>query len=125
MAAVLASGPTALLSHRSAAALWEIRPTAAARVDVTVHGRSRHAQRGIVLHLPRRLHSEDRVVREGIPVTSIARTLLDLAQVLPQGQLRRALDESERRGLFDLRPVERLIGRSQGHRGRTASGSAP
>lgn len=56
-------------------------------------------------------------MRDAIPVTSISRTLLDLAQVLQQQYLRRALDESERLGLFDLRALERLIGRSQGHRG--------
>ena len=56
-------------------------------------------------------------MRDAIPVTSISRTLLDLAQVSPQRQLRRALDESERLGLFDLRALERLIARSNGHRG--------
>jgi hypothetical protein len=56
-------------------------------------------------------------VRDGIPVTSISRTLLDLAQVLPPLDLRRALDESERLRLFDLRALERLIGRSLGHHG--------
>jgi predicted transcriptional regulator of viral defense system len=98
MAAVLAYGPTALLSHRSAATLWGIRPTSASRADVTVDGRTRHHQHGIVLHLPRHLHPEDRVVRDAIPITSIARTLLDLAPVLQPGHLRRALNESERLG---------------------------
>lgn len=117
MAAVLGCGPGALLSHRSAAALWGFRPSAATRIDVSAIGRSRLGQPGILVHLPRHLEDEDSSVREGIPVTSVARTLLDLGQVLRMRDLRRALDEAERLRLFDLRAVERLIARSHGHRG--------
>jgi hypothetical protein len=117
MAAVLACGPGALLSHRSAAALWGFRPSAATQIDVSAIGRSRLGQPGILVHLPRHLEDEDSSVREGIPVTSVARTLLDLGQVLRMRDLRRALDEAERLRLFDLRAVERLIARSHGHRG--------
>ena len=62
-------------------------------------------------------------MRDAIPVTSISRTLMDLAQVLQPLYLRRALDESERLGVFDLRALERLIGRSQGHRGLRTLGN--
>ena len=82
LAAVLACGHGAVLSHRSAAALWCIRPSAGAGVDVTVSGRSGRAKRpGIRLHRTR-LASQDIRVRDGIPVTSPARTLVDLADVV-------------------------------------------
>jgi hypothetical protein len=109
--------PRALLSHRSAAALWGFRPSAATRIDVSAIGRSRIGQQGILVHLPRHLDDEDSSVRDGIPVTSVARTLLDLGQALRMRELRRALDEAERLRLFDLRALERLIARSHGHRG--------
>jgi REase_MTES_1575 len=117
MAAVLACGPTALLSHGSAAALQSILLTSGSAIDVVTARRTRHNRAGIALHRPRRLHPEDCAVEDGIPVTSISRTLLDLAEVVQRRQLRRALEESDRLGRFDLRAVERLIGRSKGHRG--------
>ena len=58
---------------------------------------------GIALHRPRRLHPEDCAVEYGIPVTSISRTLLDLAEIVQRRRLRHALEESERLGKFDLR----------------------
>lgn len=56
-------------------------------------------------------------MEHGIPVTSISRTLLDLAEIVQGRRLRHALEESERLGIFDLRALERLIARSTGHRG--------
>jgi hypothetical protein len=117
MAAVLACGPDAMLSHRSAAALWGILVTGGGAIDVTTATRSRHNRAGIAHHRPRRLHGEDRAATEGIPVTSVSRTLLDLGQVVQPRQMRRAIDEAERRRRFDLGAVERLIGRSHGHHG--------
>jgi hypothetical protein len=70
-----------------------------------------------VVHLPRTIHPEDRAVCDGIPVTSIARTLLDLAAVLPYRRLVRIVEEAERLRLFDLRAVERLLARNPGRRG--------
>jgi hypothetical protein len=118
MAAVLACGPTALLSHRSAASLWGILPPTPYPPDVTTAGRCRGRPR-IVLHRSR-LHPEDGAVSEGIPVTSVARTLLDLAEVVRLRQLARALEDAERRSLFDLGAVERLIARSRGRHGLRA-----
>ncbi|MGH2979609.1 MAG: endonuclease domain-containing protein [Solirubrobacterales bacterium] len=117
MAVVLACGDGALLSHRDAASLWGILATSAAGVDVTAPGRSRSGQAGIALHLPRRVHFEDRAVEQGIPVTSVARTLLDLAEVVRARQLARAVEQAERLELFDLHAVQRLIDRSHGRRG--------
>jgi hypothetical protein len=118
MAAVLACGTDAVASHFSAAWLWDLKPPSrTGGVDVTVTGRSRRRRAGIVLHQVRRLEPADRAVREGIPVTGVARTLLDLAEVLPQRQLRRVFEEAERLRLFDLREMEELCQRSHGRRG--------
>src|SRR5207253_1834821 len=93
MAAVLACGDGALLSHRSAAAVWGFAPAAASRIDVTAGGRSRHGQPGISLHRVRSLHPDDHAVRDHIPVTTVARTLLDVSEVMSPRQLERAFEE--------------------------------
>jgi hypothetical protein len=113
---VLACGLDALASHQTAAALLGIRATSRALIDVTT-ARSRHGQRGIKVHRVRRLHPEDRTIVDGIPVTSVARTLLDLAEVVPLRQLKRAFEEAEKLRLLDLRALERLCARSRGRRG--------
>jgi hypothetical protein len=120
LAAVLACGDGALLSHRPAAAVWGIASSNGARVDVTVHARNGHGPAAIRLHRVRNLHPEDRAVRDGIPVTSVARTLLDYAEVARRDQLARAFEEAERRELLDMRAVEELLDRSDGRRGQRA-----
>jgi very-short-patch-repair endonuclease len=118
LAAVLACGPGTVLSHASAASLWELRPSSAATIDVTVPGRSgRKRRRGIRVHRSRRLRREETVVRDGIPVTTVARTLLDLADVLPTQALKRAIDESEYQGRFDLNSVTAVVESNPGRRG--------
>ena len=93
---VLAGGDGAVLSHRSAAALWGFRATIASWVDVTVP-RRRGRRRGIVFH-EAHLHPADRGVEDGIPVTAVPRTLLDLAGELGTTQLEYAFWEAERLG---------------------------
>jgi hypothetical protein len=56
-------------------------------------------------------------VRDGIPVTSVARTLLDLAEILPVRRLERAVEEAERLGIFDRRAIEDVCARGNGRRG--------
>jgi hypothetical protein len=116
MAAVLACGEGAVLSHRSAAALWDLLPASTSRIDVTrCYGRT--ARSGINVHRVRQLHRDDRSTRNGIPVTTVARTLLDLSETGGREQLERALDQAERLQLFDLRAVSALIARSNGRQG--------
>jgi very-short-patch-repair endonuclease len=93
MAAVLACGPGAVLSYRSAASLWGIRRTAKVRIDVTVrqHMRPRPGLQPHTATLP----ADEITVHDGIPTTTPARTLLDLAAVVPRQTLERALDEAE------------------------------
>ena len=118
LAAVLACGPGAVLSHRSAASLWELRPSAAAATDVTVPTQSGRAKRRrIRVHRSSRLAREETVVRDAIPVTTVARTLLDLADVLPTQAVKRAIDEAEYRGHFDLTSLRAVVENNPGRRG--------
>jgi hypothetical protein len=82
MAAVLACGEGAVLSHRDAAALWELRSNARPAIDVTVVRTKRGSRRKVTIHSVRELHPNDLAEVDGIPVTSVARTLLDLAESL-------------------------------------------
>jgi hypothetical protein len=90
LAAVLALGAGAVLSHRSAAALWGFWPPDAP-MDVTAPSRRRRAD--VRTHLAA-LRPEDITQRRGIPVTMPARTLLDLADVVSGQALRRAVNEA-------------------------------
>jgi predicted transcriptional regulator of viral defense system len=116
LAAVLALGPGAMLSHESAAALWRLagdRP----KVDVTApRGRQvRPGRSGIRLHRCK-FQPDERVVRDGIPVTTVARTLFDLAERSPRHQLKSAWDEADRLHLLRLREVAIVYERGRGRR---------
>ena len=120
MAAVLACGPMAMASHLTAAWLHGILRDNRSVTDVTVPGRRGGGMHpGVVLHRPRHLHPEDRVIVDGIPCTSLARTLLDVAATRPR-LLRRAFEESERRRILDLRAVEATLARHARHPGASA-----
>jgi predicted transcriptional regulator of viral defense system len=117
MAAVLACGPEAVLSHRSAADLLGIKESRRARIDVTAPGRRGRSPRGIGAHRDGSLAAADRTEVNGIPCTSVARTLLDLAAVEPIWELRRAVGEAEVKRILDKGAVRDLIKRSKGRRG--------
>jgi len=119
MAAVLAAGPGAVLSHRSAADLWGILQSARPRIDVTRAGR-RHGGLGIELFHCARLREDEVTKHEGIPVTTVSRTLLDLAAVLPPQRLERALREAEVRRLGDPSSLGALLERHPRRRGTAA-----
>jgi hypothetical protein len=116
-AAVLACGPHALLSHRSAAARLGLLRSSSARIEVTAP-RSRRPQDGIVVHRSRRIGPDDHAVADRIPVTSIARTVVDLADVEGDRRLCAALEALERRNELDLRAIEATLERLPGRRGR-------
>jgi very-short-patch-repair endonuclease len=115
LAAVLACGPHALLSHAAAAVLWAIRRTSP-RIDVTVP-RSVGARPGIHVHRSRSITAEDRAVIDAIPVTSAARTLVDLADVLSEQRLADAVHEAEVQRILDVKKVEQTLARLAGRRG--------
>jgi very-short-patch-repair endonuclease/predicted transcriptional regulator of viral defense system len=117
MAAVLAYGDAAVLSHRSAAALHGIRRTARRETDVTLPAPSGRPRPGIEVHRSTTLAPTDVVTIDGIPSTSVARTLLDLADVLPHRGVEQAVDQAEVLRVFDLRAVEEALSRAAGRRG--------
>jgi len=113
MAAVFACGEKALLSHRSAAALWGLRRARSGLIDVSAPcGRRR---RGIVVHEGGIVDAE-RTESASIPVTSVARTLFDLAEVVDEKQLERAFEEANRLRLLRMSEVEAVCARGYGRR---------
>lgn len=117
LAAVLTAGDGALLSHYSAAWLWGLRRGTPFPVHV-VTPVARAQRDGFVLHRASHLHAEDRAEVGPVPVTSVARTLLDMAALLRPDPLRRMLQRAEELRLFDLRQVEAVLARNRGHSGR-------
>jgi very-short-patch-repair endonuclease len=115
MAAVLAAGPGAVLSHRSAAALWRIRPTAAARIEITTP-RTLRPRPGLLPHCAV-LEPDEVTIHDGIPTTTPARTLLDLAGVVDKRQLERAFNEAEALRLTSPASLAELADRHPGKRG--------
>lgn len=114
MAAVLACGTQAVLSHASGAWLWGFLPRCPPVPSVTVPYSSR--RRGIEVHSGSLLAGEwGRLER--VPVTSLARTLLDLAATAPQRQLEQAIDRAERLGLLNLDELDTLLARRRAERG--------
>jgi hypothetical protein len=116
LAAVLACGPGAVLSHRSAAAHWGLLRTDQTRIDVTAP-RGRHGAPGIRLHRSRSLDAQDTTNHENIPITTVHRTLLELAATVRDDQLERALAQAMYLQLYDQRAIDDVIARSNGHRG--------
>lgn len=118
MAAVLASGPGAVLSHRSAAALWGIRGPGSGPIEITTpsKSRSRAALRRHLAALP----VDEVAVGPGIPVTTVPRTLLDMASILPVDDVERAMRESEVRRLYDPLSLSDLLARYPRRRGSRA-----
>lgn len=100
MAATLACGPGAALSHRSAAALWEIGTERPGRVDVSVRRRCECRRPGIHARSRPSLRVDAIVLRDGIPVTSPTQTLLDLAVELRPPELERAVNDADKRDLI-------------------------
>lgn len=117
LAAVLAVGPGASLSHREAAALHGLRPSNRTRIDITTTRRGRAAQPGITIHRTTVLDAQDLTVVNAIPVTTVARTLVDLAQVVPRDHLAKALREAEYLRVADVHEIEDAL-----HRTRTRHG---
>jgi very-short-patch-repair endonuclease len=109
MSAVLAAGPDALLVQRSAAAHWEIQRSQSARIDVAAPRRMR--SRGLVIRHHTLYMPDEVTTHRGIPVTTVHRTLFDLASVVPRRQLERAMNEAEVRRLFDVLSLPDLLER--------------
>jgi very-short-patch-repair endonuclease len=115
MAAVLFAGRGAALSHRSAAALWGLWPSARSLIEVTASRRIRPS-RGIQPHRST-LPDDETTTRRGIAVTTVPRTLLDLAAVLPSDRVERAINEAEVQRLGDPLSLAVLLARYRRRRG--------
>jgi hypothetical protein len=116
-AAVLAYGPGALLSHRTAAVVWGFQRSRTGPIHVTAAcGRQGVLRRqGIWIHRCK-LAPQDRASREGIPITSVARTLFDFAETAPFEALTGAAEEADRLKLLHLRELEEVCDRGRGRR---------
>jgi predicted transcriptional regulator of viral defense system len=101
LAAVLACGPEAAVSHETAAALWGIRPVRTDRIEISVPINVVRRQQGILLHRRAALLSADVMMRHAIPVTSPVCTLIDLATRLDPDALEVAINEADKHDLAD------------------------
>ena len=109
MAACLAAGPGAVASHRAAGALWGLDGVVEGRPEITVAMSGGRELADVVVHHTRGLHAADRATVDGIPCTSAARTLVDLAGVLTPHQLEAALDSALRDRLTAARYLQRRL----------------
>jgi hypothetical protein len=101
MAAVLVCGEKAMLSHRSAAALWGIGSELAGRIDISVAARFNSRRAGLRVRNRPSLRIDAMVERRGIRVTSVVQTLIDLATELPEPRLERAVNDADKHNLVD------------------------
>jgi predicted transcriptional regulator of viral defense system len=120
MAAVLACGVDAVLSHRHAAALIGLRNTERRNIDVTVPRRGGRSRDRIQIHCSTTLAPQDIGRIDGIPCTSVSRTLLDLATVVSRRAVERAFDEADALELLDLNAVQRQLKQNPTHRAAAA-----
>jgi len=120
IAALLAVGDEAALSHRTAAARLELRRAQVGPIDVSSLVRGRRPQAGIVVHRPRTLRAADIVVVEGLRCTDASRTIADLAAVIGARDVARVLRQAERLGELDAAGIRRHLG--PGRRGSRTLG---
>jgi very-short-patch-repair endonuclease len=114
MAAVLACGTAAALSHASAAALWGLQRGDGTFVDITA-SRTGRKRPGIRVHRPRT--PAETTKRYGIPVTTAARTILDMAAIVGPSRLESLLNQAEVRELTDYSALDAMARAHPGHRG--------
>ncbi|MBS1883784.1 MAG: hypothetical protein JSS97_12610 [Actinobacteria bacterium] len=121
MAAVLASSPS-VASHWSAAWLWGLLQRRPGTLHVTCP-KGRRADRSFIAHRAN-LAPDDRALRDGIPVTSPARTILDIAVDSRPGTVARYIERADEATVFDLSEMRALLDRCKGHRGAAKVGVA-
>lgn len=117
MAAVLAGGEGAALSHRSAAALWGIGNERDGRIEVSVRRRCELRRPGLHIRGRPSMSPQDILVHDDIPATSPARTLVDLAAELAPVPLERAINDADKRDLIDPEALREELGRFKGEPG--------
>jgi very-short-patch-repair endonuclease len=119
MAAVLAGGPGAVISHHTAGKLWELLPwvPTPSTHHVSVPGRNPGHRAGLTIHRVTAFLPDETTTKHGIPVTSPARTLLDLSVELDHGDLEQAIGEAFARGRASRTAILAVLDRRRGHRG--------
>jgi predicted transcriptional regulator of viral defense system len=117
LAAVLACGPRAVLSHRSAAALHGIRRDSRAKTDVTLASPSARSRPTIDVHRSSTLEAADITTVDDIPCTTVARTLVDIGDVVSRRAVERAVDRAEVLRAFDGKAVHEALERAGRRRG--------
>jgi predicted transcriptional regulator of viral defense system len=117
MAAVLACGVDAVLSHRAAAYLWGLVDEWEGTIDVTAPNRRGRSPDGVAAHRDGSLQPIDKTTRYGIPCTSVARTVLDFAGVAPEWEVRKVVAQGEVLGILDQAKLRALLKRSRRRRG--------
>ena len=101
MAAVLSCGPTAVLSHASAAALWGLRPWTGGPIEMSVTDQVSRASEGLTVHRRKNLRPEEATRHAGIPVTSPVCTIVDMALRWGEARLETAINEADKLDLVD------------------------
>jgi hypothetical protein len=116
MAAVLACAPGAVLSHRTAGKLWELLPWVPipSTHHVSVPGRNPGRRAGLTIHRVTAFLPDEVTTKHGIPVTSPARTLLDLSVELDDGDLEQAIGEAFARGRASRTALLAVLDRRRG-----------
>jgi predicted transcriptional regulator of viral defense system len=117
MAAVLACGPDAVLSHRSAAYLWGLVDSWEEPIDVTAPNRRGRSPKGVAAHRDGSLQPIDKTSVHGVPCTTVGRTLLDFASVEPEWSVRKAVAQAEVLRILDRPKLRALLKRSRRRRG--------
>jgi very-short-patch-repair endonuclease len=118
MAAVLACGGSTVISHRTAAVLWQLLPhLRRAPIEVSVWVGDPSRRPGIRVHRVRRLRSDEVTKLTGIPITTVVRTLVDLSKGVAQRDLERAMAQAFDRGLSDAKRLHSHLSRCRHHPG--------
>ena len=115
--ALLACGPHAVLSHRTAARLLKLTPEGEQSVHVTIRGRHGARPSGVHVHRTARLNRAEVRTVDGLPVTSALRTLLDLAAVVDIDTLERAIEQALHEKLASVRQLQQAAAGNNGRRG--------
>jgi hypothetical protein len=119
MAATLACGPGAALSHRAVGTKWDLGLPGRPWVDVTAPGMRGRRRPGIRVHGAATLAARDVTAIDGIPCTTLARTLLDIAEDATRREVERACDRAEMLRLLDMTAIDDVLARANGRRGAT------
>jgi hypothetical protein len=120
-AALLAFGPGAFLSHRTAAALHGLRAVNVRSIEVTVVSGHTPQHRGLIAHRTRVTPDSDELrTRDGLSFSSVPRLLIELAPRETRAELDRLIAEAARRRMLDLERIEEMLGRHSGRPGTNA-----